>query len=58
MNTYTEAKERVYKYLLTRINVYDEKLLAAKEKDDLGLMKDYFLSQSFLLKRLDSVLTH
>ena len=40
MNTYTEAKERVCKSLLTRINVYDEKLLAAKEKDDLGLTKD------------------
>ena len=40
MNTYIEAKERVCKSLLTRINVYDEKLLAAKETDDLGLMKD------------------
>ena len=58
MNTYTEAKERVYKSLLTRINVYDEKLLAAKETDDLGLMKDYLLSQSSLLNRLERVLTH
>ena len=58
MNTYTEAKERVYKSLLTRINVYDEKLLAAKETDDLGLTKDYFLSQSSLLNRLERVLTH
>ena len=40
MNTYAEAKKIVCKSLLTRINVYDEKLLAAKEKDDLGLMKD------------------
>ena len=58
MNTYTEAKERVCKSLLTRINVYDEKLLAAKETDDLGLMKDCFLSQSSLLNRLERVLTH
>ena len=58
MNTYTEAKERVCKSLLTRINVYDEKLLAAKETDDLGLMKDYFLSQSSLLNRLERILTH
>ena len=41
MNTYIEAKERVCKSLLTRINFYDEKLLAAKETDDLGLIKIY-----------------
>ncbi len=58
MNTYTEAKERVCKSLLTRINVYDEKLLAAKETDNLDLIKDYFLSQSSLLNRLERVLTH
>ena len=58
MNTYTEAKERVCKSLLTRINVYDEKLLAAKERDDLWLIKDYFLSQSSLINRLERVLTH
>ena len=58
MNTYTEAKERVCKSLLTRINVFDEKLLAAKETDDLGLMKDYFLSKSSLLNRLERILTN
>ena len=58
MNTYIEAKERVCKSLLIRINVYDEKFLAAKEKNDLGLTKDYFLGQSSLLNRLESVLTH
>ena len=58
MNTCTEDKKRVCKSLLTRMNVYDEKLLAAKETDDLGLMKDYLLSQSSLLNRLESVLTH
>ena len=58
MKTYAEAKEIFYKSLLTRINVYDEKLLAAKEIDDLGLMKDYFLSQSSLLNRLESSLTY
>ena len=58
MNTYTEAKERVCKSLLIRINVYDEKFLAAKETNDLGLTKDYFLSQSSLLNRLERVLTH
>ena len=58
MNTYTEDKERVCKSLLIRINVYDEKFLAAKEKNDLGLTKDYFLGQSSLLNRLESVLTH
>ena len=40
MNTCTEDKKRVCKSLLTRMNVYDEKLLAAKETVDLGLMKD------------------
>tara|TARA_B100001250_G_C19424376_1_gene624652 strand:- start:256 stop:378 length:123 start_codon:yes stop_codon:yes gene_type:complete len=40
MNTYTEAKERVCKSLFTRINVYDENLLAAKETEDLDLIKD------------------
>ena len=40
MNIYAEAKEKFCKSLLTRINVYDEKLLAAKETDDLGLMND------------------
>ena len=58
MNKYTEAKERVCKSLLIRINVYDEKFLAAKETDDLGLTKDYFLSQSSLLNRLERVITH
>ena len=58
MNTCTEDKKRVCKSLLTRMNVYDEKLLAAKETVDLGLMKDYFLSQSSLLNRLELVLTH
>ena len=58
MNTYTEAKERVCKSLLTRINVYDEKLSEAKETDDLDLLKAYFIRQSSLLKRLEQVLTH
>ena len=58
MNTYTEAKERVCKSLLTRINVYDEKLSEAKETDDLDLLKAYFIRQSSLLKRLENVLTH
>ena len=58
MNTYTEAKERVCKSLLTRINVYDEKLSEAKETDDLDLIKDYFIRHSSLLKRLEQVLNH
>ena len=58
MNTYTEAKERVCKSLLTRINVYDEKLSEAKETDDLDLLKAYFIRQSSLLKILEEVLTH
>ena len=58
MNTYTEAKERVCKSLLTRINVYEEKLIAAKEKEDLGLIKDDFLSQTSLLNRLERLITH
>ena len=58
MNKYIEAKERVCKSLLTRINVYDEKLSEAKETDDLDLLKAYFIRQSSLLKRLEHVLTH
>ena len=58
MNKYTEAKQIVCKSLIKRINVYNEKLLAAKETVELGLMKDYFLSQSSLLNRLERVLTH
>ena len=58
MNTYTEAKERVCKSLLTRINVYDEKLSLAKEKENLDLVQDYFLRQTSLINRLEQVLTH
>ena len=58
MNTYTEAKERVCKSLLTRINVYDEKLSLAQEKENLDLVQDYFLRQTSLLNRLEQVLTH
>ena len=58
MNTYTEAKERVCKSLLTRINVFDEKLSLAKEEDNLDLVQDYFLRQTSLINRLEQVLTH
>tara|TARA_B100001094_G_C17811952_1_gene614259 strand:+ start:441 stop:617 length:177 start_codon:yes stop_codon:yes gene_type:complete len=58
MNTYTEAKERVCKSLLTRINVYDEKLSLAKEKENLDLVQDFFLRQTSLINRLEQVLTH
>lgn len=58
MNTYTEAKERVCKSLLTRINVYDEKLSLAQEKENLDLVQDYFLRQTSLINRLEQVLTH
>ena len=58
MNTYTEAKERVCKSLLTRINVFDEKLSLAKEEENLDLVKDYFLRQTSLINRLEKVLTH
>ena len=58
MNTYTEAKERVCKSLLTRINVFDEKLSLAKEEENLDLVQDYFLSQTSLINRLEQVLTH
>ena len=58
MNTYTEAKERVCKSLLTRINVFDEKLLLAKEEENLDLVQDYFLRQTSLINRLEQVLTH
>ena len=58
MNTYTEAKERVCKSLLTRINVFDEKLSLAKEEENLDLVQDYFLRQTSLSNRLEQVLTH
>ena len=58
MNTYIEAKERVCKSLLTRINVYDEKLSLAQEKENLDLVQDYFLRQTSLINRLEQVLTH
>ena len=58
MNTYTEAKERVCKSLLTRINVYDEKLSLAQEKENLDLVQDFFLRQTSLINRLEQVLTH
>ena len=58
MNTYTEAKERVCKSLLTRINVFDEKLSLAKEEENLDLVQDYFLRLTSLINRLEQVLTH
>ena len=58
MNTYTEAKVRVCKSLLTRINVFDEKLSLAKEEENLDLVQDYFLRQTSLINRLEQVLTH
>ena len=58
MNTYTEAKERVCKSLLTRINVYDEKLSLAQEKENFDLVQDFFLRQTSLINRLEQVLTH
>ena len=58
MNTYTEAKERVCKSLLPRINVFDEKLSLAKEEENLDLVQDYFLRLTSLINRLEQVLTH
>ena len=58
MNTYIEAKERVCKSLLTRINVFDEKLSLAKEEENLDLVQDYFPRQTSLINRLEQVLTH
>ncbi len=57
MNSYTEAKERICRSLLSRIKFVDDKLSDNLDTDDVELLREYYLRQTYLLRRLELVLT-
>ena len=57
MNIQDQARERVCQTLLARINMFDNKLANASDKDSTEDIRSYYLRQTALLHRLEQVLT-